>query len=688
MVGVRALSLLLLVCRGVTCTGTRRIQETLDVFDLNRLIVGWRGNVTSECGDDITSLLSGLGNGTLWANKMLDASGRYSSQFLWGNSYWLGSHTLCQQLHFDTQQEGSAPPFPGTYSVINLRINTTGLTTPQGRDVVLGVCLPASCNGADVLQLLHLSTPTTVTVLGARAIPDPSFAVWREPGFCILAVVIGLVTLLVVIGTGYDLMLQRRVKQRDTKSTGVSECNGNHLSYTATGPLESQDVPKSEFQDIKPSLGMQTLICFSAWTNLQKICGTRTEDSLSCIHGLRVFSLLWVIAGHTCMFSFPVSDNKAFRQLVEKDFLFQSISNGAFSVDTFFFISGVMASYLFFKKSAKMQNKGEECAGAMMRTNSLRFIGVFSYRYLRLTPPYLFVLAVTQLNARWFYHNSVFHNPIMVRDQATCPDYWWRNVLYINTLFPVKDMCMIWSWYLANDTQFYTLGVILLLLSAKYFKLAVTSLFTFLISSWFTTAVIVLNSHHRPSIEEPLGLFDEIYDKPWTRLGPYVVGMCAGWVLCKTNCTIKMHKAVAITGWTLSIGMTFILVHGLYGDLDPIMSAAYVALSHTAWAVAVAWIVTACSTGNGGYVNKLLSCKFFFPLSRISYCAYLVHPLVMISVIMHMESPVHLGRATMIVVIFGYFIMSYMLSLVVSLGFEAPTIALLNILHPIKRKMK
>lgn len=33
-----------------------------------------------------------------------------------------------------------------------------------------------------------------------------------------------------------------------------------------------------------------------------------------------------------------VADNKAFRQLVEKDFLFQSISNGAFSVDTFFFI--------------------------------------------------------------------------------------------------------------------------------------------------------------------------------------------------------------------------------------------------------------------------------------------------------------------------------------------------------------
>lgn len=60
--------------------------------------------------------------------SVLDASGRYSSQFLWGNSYWLGSFTLCQQLHFNSRQEGSAPPFPGAYSVVSLRINVTGFT--------------------------------------------------------------------------------------------------------------------------------------------------------------------------------------------------------------------------------------------------------------------------------------------------------------------------------------------------------------------------------------------------------------------------------------------------------------------------------------------------------------------------------------------------------------------------------
>ena len=57
------------------------------------------------------------------------------------------------------------------------------------------------------------------------------------------------------------------------------------------------------------------------------------------------------------------------------------------------------------------------------------------------------------------------------------------------------------------------------------------------------------------------------------------------------------------------------------------------------------WVCVCVSTG---FVNKVLSCKFFYPLSRISYCAYLVHPIIMISVIMHMDSPVHLGRATMV----------------------------------------
>ncbi|GLH08506.1 Uncharacterized protein GBIM_13727 [Gryllus bimaculatus] len=379
-------------------------------------------------------------------------------------------------------------------------------------------------------------------------------------------------------------------------------------------------------------------------------------------------------------------DNKGFRRVVEKDFLFQSIGNGAFSVDTFFFISGLLVSHIFFKLTSKEDNQSKNKKKAGLLDSAVQFVGAFSYRVLRLTPPYFFVMLMAYLTSQWFSHNSVFPNP--VADHVNCPRYWWRNLLYINTLFPVDSMCMIWSWYLANDTQFYTLALILLLLSKRYPKTAVVTLVILVISSLITTAVIVINTDHTPRVEEPLGLFDALYDKPWMRLGPYAVGMAVGLLLHRTGLKMQLHKAVVVSGWALAMTLSFSLVHGLYGSLGPVASAAYVALSHTAWSLTVGWVTVACVLGYGGPVNKLLSHPVLYPLSRITYCAYLTHPVIMLSVLMFMDAPVHMSRGTMSVTIFGYIVSSYLLSMIISLTFEAPVIALLNLLHPIRRKVK
>lgn len=63
-----------------------------------------------------------------------------------------------------------------------------------------------------------------------------------------------------------------------------------------------------------------------------------------------------------------------------------------------------------------------------------------------------------------------------------------------------------------------------------------------MVSSWCTTAYIAYSNQHMPSEDDPLALFDKIYDKPWTRLGPYLVGMAVGWILFKTDCKIRMSK--------------------------------------------------------------------------------------------------------------------------------------------------
>lgn len=77
-------------------------------------------------------------------------------------------------------------------------------------------------------------------------------------------------------------------------------------------------------------------------------------------------------------------------------------------------------------------------------------------------------------------------------------------------------------------------------------------------------------------------------------------------------------------------------------------AAAYSSLSHSAWAIALAWIVIACSTGNGGFLNDFLSATCLYPFSRVTYCAYLVHPIVIRSYALSSDSPLHMGVDSMV----------------------------------------
>lgn len=98
-------------------------------------------------------------------------------------------------------------------------------------------------------------------------------------------------------------------------------------------------------------------------------------------------------------------------------------------------------------------------------TSTKRFFLLVIYRILRLTPAYLFVLGVNEVSMRYFYNNSVFEPGLY--DHITCDNFWWRNALYINTWYSQREICMLWSWYMANDTQFYIMAVILLLIAVR-----------------------------------------------------------------------------------------------------------------------------------------------------------------------------------------------------------------------------
>lgn len=112
--------------------------------------------------------------------------------------------------------------------------------------------------------------------------------------------------------------------------------------------------------------------------------------------------------------------------------------------------------------------------------------------FFRLTPAFMMMVGILQLNSAWYSKTSQFY--MDEKPHETCEKYWWRNLLYINNLYDRKELvrvslkinlkknsiqkykkkknfsyvflqCMSWSWYLANDMQFFTIAVALLILS-------------------------------------------------------------------------------------------------------------------------------------------------------------------------------------------------------------------------------
>lgn len=49
-----------------------------------------------------------------------------------------------------------------------------------------------------------------------------------------------------------------------------------------------------------------------------------------------------------------------------------------------------------------------------------------------------------------------------------------------------------------------------------------------------------------------------------------------------------------------------------------------------------------------GYVNDILSAPILYPFSRVTYCAYLVHPIIIRLTAMNMDSPLHLGKDSIV----------------------------------------
>ncbi|VVC89545.1 unnamed protein product [Leptidea sinapis] len=651
----------------------------------------------------------------------------------------MGSINACKDLQLKKYYE-QTPPFAASFFVAKVNISVDGNHIPMTRSMLIGQCVPASCDANSMKAMFLLAETAAMTSAAAagikasantlyvRPVPGP-YNVLKDFKLHIVGSVALFVAIWMLIASFYEAQLERQYLAKQTEDLEIA--NNNHKmpaskENASTKTIESSDDENKDKDLRRDRCGIlaEVLLSFSVLSNGRAILSTQrpSDGALTCLHGMRFLSVLWVIMVHTYLTVWYIADNKTMREVTERNFLYQSVGNASYCVDTFFFISGLLVTVLFLRsedKKAKRRNEklppsdkdinkninGYTNSSLSVseisqqsfyedildkpKTNKFTitevsgifksFLVLLSYRLVRLTPAYAFVIGVNELALRYTHNTTVFEPAIF--DHINCDKFWWRNVLYINNFFPQREMCMVWSWYMANDTQFYVVGIILLLVSVKHLKFATISLMVVMASSWVTTIYISLWHQYKARIQEPFEMFDPLYDKPWSRIGPYLIGMLVGWFLHKTKCQVRIPYWLSAIAWPASFAIMGSVIFGMVdGYFEVWPTAFYVSIGHTGWGIALAWVAIACCCGYGGLINSFLSYNGFLPLSRLTYCAYLIHPTVMMFTSFLLDGPMHLQNSIVLTMYAGYAAMAFLASFIISLSFEAPAVRLLKII--------
>ncbi|XP_053951465.1 uncharacterized protein LOC128858913 [Anastrepha ludens] len=480
-----------------------------------------------------------------------------------------------------------------------------------------------------------------------------------------------------------------------TSNGGGSTSSSNSSARRIHGELSATDIEKSHISDYrletgssagatstyeaKKQLGLheQFLLCFAFQTNAGTILNMteNKEQQTSCVHGLRVFSVLWTIMVHTYLQMFTIGENRFQRNIVERSIWYQFIGNATFSVDTFFFISGFLVTLIFLKQDKKYPDDTGQFLRRSMKDTGFLLI----YRYIRLTPAYLFVIFFNDFALRQTFDNSVFQ-PNVAAD--TCSRFWWRNIFYINNFYPLSEICMIWSWYMANDMQFFVMASLLLVLSTRYFKTAALIVCSFLLSSWGISGIISLHYRYTHKVANPFESFDFLYDKPWQRVGTYIMGMLTGLIIHKVKKPPPLSSRTNYLLWLGSWSLLALIIFGVWnGELSRLTTAFYVSVGHTAFGVGLIWIVLSCCWGIAPTANRILSYRGLWPLSRLTYCTYLIHPVIMLITSFRMSGIVHLNNLFVMTIFLGNAVASFGVAFFISVLFEAPVIRILKIFY-------
>lgn len=620
---------------------------------------------------------------------LLDAYGSPSAHIMFGRHWWLGNHEQCSQATF----EG----LPARYCVGRLVAANWG---GRVQELKIGLCLPDKCDSISISRMQNLDQLeqlVRIIRLGSHnplssyrlnnniyCLPDEDSPLVRNwSNSARLFAIVGSCWLLLVIICSLRYELMRFHALRNSNHLGLEPnlsnstlveilairmaCRRLFLS-PSSNPQVTDDKKKTSQEkgekEFGQNLDQDKEMSLRKYINLANgIPSVQAhKPNLNVVDGVKVVSMFWLIAGHTMLFQMVNIANGRNFWLILRDFRFLSIMSGIYAADSFFTMTGILASYLKFKKGEHLSKFH----------SPLNWLISYYRRYMRFMPMYLLFFWYTRDFSQyigsgplWDYGTSEYSLRGMCKQESI-----WEVLFLTANDRTVEAQCVKPGWYLVCDFYFHLVSPLFLLALAKSRKLGyslIVGAIALSLTNQFVTLFWWFDGEEKLDYEilvnyKPLFPYFvlkqtwPIYGYARNRIPAYLIGLLTGHLMFErsmqkgeneiSTTTQESKKQLSLVHaismylglrtWFPIITMLGIVLVPLIGLSMPmtgmaarIVTSLAMGTGRLLWAMAIARLVYVCTESryqllSSSFMSRLLSSPKWRPWSKIGMCALFI----------------------------------------------------------------
>lgn len=396
--------------------------------------------------------------------------------------------------------------------------------------------------------------------------------------------------------------------------------------------------------------------------NLKDLFGAPRSEGLTILDGIRAIGIIWVIGSHTWWVLAWNFWGDADYTTLGDSYLMRGIRNGDVAVDMFFVLSGFLIAHILISEYDK--------------TGSLSVVRFYVRRYLRIMPAYGLVLAV-------FWVAQYFVNPLGCDDCNFCHYFGWSNLLFVNNMAsPFFMTCMIWTWSIAVEVQFYLVSPFIVWLLVKRERLGYALCAFLIVLCIFLRGLLSYLYGYYLHNEPDNSYSDVIYNKVWTRMSPYVMGIVIAYLNKRYFAKRKespqplRYQILWVVGLLLALfGLSaeVFFGHGYMGPFDPSARLFFIAFHRTFYGLCTVYlicgalVVKACDGviihGIMRAYRWVMGLRFIYVFATMSYTMYLIHVIFITGMVIYRHP---------LVISFGLFVEYWVESVVASFILSLP----------------